>query len=108
MPRHPTTCLALVFGLLLAACGGDGEDPSSGTILFKRDAATCPGSPWSMTFYVDGSEQGTSVLGPGETAPAVTVAPGQHTAFVTSGLLQWSETVDVEAGVDHTVVLSCF
>ena len=101
--------LALAM-LLLVACGDSITGPSSGTIVFVLDGATCgTANRGSLTLYIDGSSVGTFEAAGNRESPRYTVSAGQHTlsASVWDSGTWGPRTVTIKAGDTFTYTLAC-
>ena len=107
---HKLLVSYVLIACSLAACGGGGDDtPTTGTVVFKIDAATCRGTSANMRFFVNGSLVGTEVVLVGGTSKGYQANAGSNVLSAQEvGGFTWSPaTRDVPAGGTFTLVLTC-
>jgi hypothetical protein len=110
--------LVVALSAILLACSGGGGSgptaPTTGAVVFKLDANTCPPilgtSPISVIFFIDGNTIGTAAVSTTQSSPAYTVSAGSHvlSARVANTTYFWGNTnVTVLAGQTFSAVMPC-
>lgn len=94
---------------LMIACGGGDDAPTTGTVYFKIDAATCRGTSANLKFFINGSQVGTEVVAVGSTSKGYETGAGSVVLSAQEvGGFTWSPaTHTVPAGGSFTLVLTC-
>ena len=111
--------LVVALSVILLACssgggGGGPTAPTTGTVVFRLDANTCPpilgSAAISVIFFIDGSTVGTAAVSTTQSSPGYTVSAGTHvlSARVANTSYFWGNSnVTVAAGQTFSAVLPC-
>lgn len=107
---RPSLLAILVAASVMLGCGGGGDDaPTTGSVYFKIDAATCRGTSANMNLFINGTQAGNEVIAVGGTSKAYVVSAGSAvlSAQEVGGFTWVPTTHTVPAGGSFTLVLTC-